>query len=537
MRARLILLLFLLGCPAAEVPPDLYVSGGTIHLDVETATDALAIREGRVIAVGADATALAEDAVERLDLAGGTVTPGLIDAHMHILAGSFILDRVVLTGASSEGSIGGLVGNYIDDHPDEDWIVGYGWVYSLFDEDPTKDFLDVIAPSKPVLLGEASGHIALVNSEALARAGITADTPDPEGGTIVRDPATGEPTGLLLEEALALVADVALSDFTDDDLGGGLRGTFDDMIAAGLTGAAEIMASPGFTLARPWIYEDLDQRGLLPVRLHYYVPIFEVADLTAAADLVGRHDTERLRFAGGKLWVDGTIGAATAWTHEPSELEPDNYGLHYFDEAQLEALFVEAERLQIPLKLHVNGDAAVTAALDAAETVLLQGGGLTVPLVFEHTALVRPEDMARMADLGIVASVQPINYTLNRFGDVTDHWGDRFDRAFDFKGFHDAGVTLALGTDWPVWPFPAAPPNLSAAVVSRGERAISMAEALRAYTAGAARSVGAEADLGQLHPGFLADFVVWDADPLAVEASAITDLRPLSLWVGGEQTR
>jgi predicted amidohydrolase YtcJ len=533
--------LLLLACgdtePAPVVPADLVVSGGRIHLTVAETTDAIAIIDGMVVSSGAAALAQVGANTVRVELDGAVVYPGFTDSHVHLLAGSFVLDRLLLLGTSSMDRILSSVENYASNAPDEPWVVGYGWMAELV-EDPSGVALDAVVSDRPVLLVDNSGHAALVNTVAMERAGIDDDTPDPDGGTIVRD-ADGHATGLLLEEALGLVSGPALADYDDATLASGLARALDDFSASGITSISEIVASPGFDLTRPWIYADMDEAGELPLRINYFVPLFYAeGGVDNAVSGRGEAETDRVRFAGAKIWVDGSMGTGLAWTSEPMEGTDDHYGSHYFDALELTDVVEEAEEAGLALKLHVNGDAAVGAALDAFEAVAARRGGLQQPHVLDHVVLISSADVTRMAELGLPASIQPSHSIASSLGNVADAWGeDRMERSYDAASFAAAGVPLALGTDWPVWPTPDPLVQVWAAVTHLEGKGLTVEEAMEAVTAGGALAAGCENRLGKLLPGFHADFVILDQDPLDMEPESIPEVDIQAVYVGGDQVR
>jgi predicted amidohydrolase YtcJ len=425
--------------------------------------------------------------------------------------------------------------DYAEQAPDEPWLFGYGWVSGMLG-DPSGVALDEVVADRPVLLVNSSGHAALVNSKAMELAGIDADTPDPAGGEIVRDPVSGEPTGLLLEEALALVSEVATSEYDDDAYAEGIRETLKEFVASGLTGIAEIMASPGFDLARPWIYSDLAEAGELPIRVHYYVPIFSVADVAAAAEYRQLYDMDRVQFTGGKVWVDGSMGSGTSWVSEPHVDEPANFGMHYFELDELSEVVREAESHRVPIKFHVNGDAAIDLALDALEMVEAERGGLDNLYVFDHVVLPYEGNRQHMAALGVVASLQPIHGMTAALSDTATVWGsERFGYAYDSAAFVEAGVDIAMGTDWPVWPTTDVTVAMWGALNTSPEHALSIEDAVHGYTAGSARSVGREQDLGLLHIGYFADMVVFDRDLMSTPSAQLSEATVSAVYIAGEK--
>ena len=538
---RLLLPLLLISACKGDDPPlapaDLIFENGTIHRTAGDPTDRIAVEAGVVVATGEEVEARQGANTVVVDLGGAVAWPGFTDNHTHLLAGSFVMDRLLLLGVGSMDAISDKLADYALEAPDEPWLVGYGWLKELI-EDPSGVALDAVVSDRPVLLVDNSGHAALVNSKAMELAGIDRNTPQPEVGEIALDPETGDPTGLLTEGALSLVSEVALEDYDDMALGAGLEKTLDQYVDGGVTGVEEIVASPGFDLTRPWIYRDLDDAGLLDMRVHVFVPVFAPDDIFAAADFRDSFDTEHVRFAGAKIWVDGSMGTGDAWVSEPLVDEPGEFGAAYFDAADLLQVVRDAESLGIPLKLHANGDAAIHAALDAFEAVAAENVGLTQTHCLDHVVLIQPEDRSRMAELGMVANVQPAHWIGAQMGDIVDEWGaDRFAQAYDQRALVDAGVQTSLGTDWPVWPSPSAPIQLWAASVVRGQaQGVTRLEALQAYTEGAAIGLG-RTDLGCLDVGCAADVVTFDADPLTVADEDLSQMEITGVWLGGVQVR
>lgn len=531
-----LVLLSLSACQRTE-PAELLFVDGTVHVDRTTTATAMAVRGGVVVGLDDAALDLEGKDTTRVSLGGGHVFPGWHDAHVHLLAGNFALQRLMLLGVSSMEAMAGEVADYAAENPDEPWIVGYGWLGETID-DPSGAPIDAVVSDRPVLLISSSGHAAIVNRKALELAGIDASTPDPEDGEIARDPETGEPTGYLLEGAIALVSDVVVAAYDDAAMGEGLADRLEVFSESGLTGVSEILAVPGISLVRPQLYADLEARGELPLRVTWYVPIFDADDVAGAVAVRDAHEDGTLvRFGGGKVWVDGSMGTVEAWTSEPYEGTTDDYGTHYFDEAALVAIVGEAEDVGLSIRFHANGDAAIAAVLDALEAVSAERGGLGQRYTIEHAVLADADDMARMAQLGIPASVQPAHYLPASLGDTADALGERFDDAYAFGVLADAGVTLAMGTDWPVWPEQSPLITAMNAVNRDEDDALTAIEALHAYAEGGGAVIAREDELGRLDVGYLADFVVLGADPAAVAATELPDVPIEQVWVGGVRVR
>jgi predicted amidohydrolase YtcJ len=537
------LLLVLAACGGDQA--EWVFSGGTVHLDVERTTDAFAVTGGVIVATGQEALDRVGKQTEAVDLAGSHVLAGMQDAHVHLLAGSFAFDRLLLLGTPSMSAMADAVADYAAENPSEPWIVGYGWLGELID-DPSGAEIDAVLPDRPVLLISSSGHAAIVNQKALELAGITAATPDPAGGTIARDPETGEPTGYLLEAAISLVSEVVIAEYDDATLSSGLVGRIDAFVSGGLTGVSEILAVPGIDLGRPQIYADLEASGELDMRVTYYMPIFAPEDVDVAESVRGMYDGDLVRFGGGKIWVDGSMGTVEAWITEPYNeqdeqgnwVPTDSYGSHYFEPEVLAGIVSDADQRGIPLKFHANGDAAVDAALDALEAASSANGGLSQQNVIEHAVLLSDVDRSRIVALGLVASVQPTHYLASSLGDTAAALGDaRFANAYDFRAFEDAGIPVALGTDWPVWPNPEPLLTSWSAATTNPDNGLTVQEALRGYTEGSAQAIGRGDELGRLDVGYLADFVVLGGDPLGGTTDDLVDLPIEQVWVAGRQVR
>jgi len=525
------------GCVQVEphpFGPDLVFEDGRIYQGEGQFTDALAVSGGVVTAVGEQALGLRAEAVEVVSLDGRLAVPGFHDAHAHVVAGSFVLERVVLLGTSSMSSVLSVVEAYDANHPDDPWIVGYGWTPQLLGEPDGRE-LNVI-DDRPVLLMAASGHSAVVNGVALQQAGIDAATPDPVGGTIVKDPVSGEPTGLLIENALSLVVPAALAAYDDAALLEPLERTLNDLAEAGVTSVSEIMASPGVDLSRPWLYTDLDAAGDLPIRVNVYLPVFAFDDLAGVAEQRSQIASDRVRFAGAKIWVDGSLSSLEGWTHD-AYLSTGVYGSHYFTVTELTELVAEAEALAVPLKVHVMGDAAIDGILDAFESVANQNGGLGQVHVLDHLSLVTAEARSRMLAVGLVGSVQPVSRTAASLGgwdEELESWSVEEANAIGALG--SEGVPLAFGTDWPVWPVFHPSVTLWSAMADARDPQLTREEIVDAYTAGSAFAAGATGQ-GCLDVDCYADLVVVGTDLFEAPVGDVNGLVVEGVWVGGVEVR
>lgn len=514
---------------------DVVFTRGTIHLDTKVTTSALAVANGRVIATGDEAEILVGPNTRRVDLKGAHVFPGFHDSHLHLLQGSFVSTQLNLVGADTMSKIAERVSAYAAEHPNVSWIIGFGW-YLTSGDTPSGVALDAVTGGRPMALGDLLGHNLLVNSAALTQAGISDSTPDPVGGKIARDPKTGKATGLLMEAAVGLVSEVMMKELTDQQAAGGLEPALQAFAKLGFTGVNEVLGAPGLRMARPWLYTQLEKQGKLPLRIHYYVPIFSLEDVDAASSFKDRYDTELAHFVGGKIWVDGAMGSAEAWTSFPHINDSRNFGMHYFAPEQLQAIVARAEELHFPLQFHTNGDAAVEAALKALESVVEKQTGLSGQHTLVHMGFVTAEQRRRINQLGLICSVQPAFWAADPTLKIAAYGAERWAEAYNFRALIDAGISLAMGSDWPVSPT-ADPRNVmrTGTLPPYGQGALTIAEIVKGYTEGSAQSVK-RTDLGQLKPGFAADLVVLDQNPLQVTNENLEKIQILETWVAGRRT-
>jgi predicted amidohydrolase YtcJ len=495
---------------------------------------ALAIYGERIVAAGeTEDLRDAFPASEVLDLGGRCVIPGLTDAHVHFESYALGLQWVDLHEVPSLEEALRRVAARVAATPPGKWIRGHGWFQELWPGRafPTAADLDRVAPHNPAFLTHKSGHACWVNSRALKIAGINADTPDPGGGQIVRD-ANGRPTGLLLEDTIGLVSK-HVPEPAPEEVDAALRGAFPRAHRLGLTGLHDCDGRGAFLA-----YQRLYQRGELGLRVHKHV-LSELLDDAIGVGLRSGLGDDWLRVGHVKIFADGALGPRTAWMIAPFEGEPHNRGLPMHAPEALQALIRRAAAHGFACAVHAIGDQANRAVLDALEQA--QRGKAPMPHRIEHVQLLHPDDVPRLAELGVVASMQPLHATQDM--DMADrYWGERAALSYAWKSLLDRGTVLAFGSDSPVEdlsPFP----GLYAAVSRRRpgeggagwypEQQLTVAEAVEAYTLGAARAAGAAGRLGSLAPGKLADLVVLDRDIFEVEHEEILEARPLGTMIGG----
>ncbi len=509
---------------------------------------ALAIRDGQIVAVGRDddVLALKSPGAEMLDLQGRTVLPGLIDSHLHWEWYALGLQAVDAETDTLDECLR-RVGERAAAAPAGSWVTGRGWNQNLWAGFPSRADLDRAAPDHPVYLIAKSGHAAWANTAALKIAGVTAGTAPPAGGEIVRDDA-GEPTGIFLEDAMGLIGR-HIPEISEAQLAELMRPAFENAWRAGLTGIHCFDGRRAFAA-----FQILKERGQLGLRV---VQMIRVAylDHAAALGLRSGFGDDWLRVGNVKVFMDGALGPRTAWMVEPYAGEPENTGIVVTDPEELYERASLAARSGLAMTVHAIGDKAnhellnVYATLRGEETARADpaqqaGGRARLRHRCEHVQILNAGDYARLGELGVIASMQPIHATSDMLM-AERYWGARNAGAYAWRTQLEAGAVLAFGSDAPVESFN---PfwGLHAAVTRRRadgspgpdgwypEQRLSVMEAVRAYTLGAAYAGYMENRVGSLAPGKLADLIVLDQDIFTCDPMAIRDTAVLGTMIAGD---
>lgn len=500
---------------------------------------ALAIGGERIRAVGGDNLRdLAGPGTRVIDLEGRAVLPGLADSHIHLSWFALGLRQVDLSGTSSLAEMRARVAARAAVTPAGEWILGRGWNQEEWPDRrfPTAADLDSVAPGHPVALTAKSGHALVANTEAMRRAAVTPDTPDPPGGRIVRDDA-GRPTGLFLEEAMRRIQD-AVPRPDADSLLRALPAALEHLARRGLTAVHDMGDRVSLEAYQRWLQET----GPLPLRIVFYLPL-EALGHARALPLRSGWGNDFLRLGGVKVFADGALGPRTAAMLEPYQGDPDNRGILTLEPEVLRDVVRQAAEGGLALAVHAIGDRANRRVLEAYAALPPEDRARLRHRI-EHVQLLHPDDISRLAALGIVASMQPIHAVQD--APMADrYWGHpRCATAYAWRSLLEAGTILAFGSDCPV-----EDPNPFLGIHAAVTRAradgyggpegwypaqrIPVEEAVRAYTWGAAYAAGLEGHLGTLTPGKQADLVVLDRDIFTLDPSLIPETRVLGTMVGG----
>ncbi|HWM94119.1 MAG TPA: amidohydrolase [Thermoanaerobaculia bacterium] len=490
----------------------------------------LAVRGGRIVYLGPDAGAerFRGPKTRVIDLAGRTVTPGLIDAHSHLAGLGQALSLVDLTAAPTYDEVIRRVREAAAKVPKGTWVGGRGWDQNLWPEKdfPTHDALSAAVPDHPVWLTRVDGHAALVNAKAMEILGIGREVQDPPGGRFLRSTGDGEgaPTGVMIDNAMDTVAG-RLPAGTAQDRERELLAAAKHCLALGLTTVTDM----GVGAVDVAAYTNLLHARELPIRSALFLGDDEQW-LSTWFQRGPQVDPEsRLLIRGVKLYADGALGSRGAALLEPYSDDANNLGLLTATGAHLEDVSRRAAQAGFQVGIHAIGDRGSLVAIDAMEKAL--GGKQDGRFRLEHTQITRVQDLQRMAKLGIIASMQPTHATSDM------PWADervgegRLERAYAWRKVLDAGGRLALGSDFPV---ESADPRLGLyAAVTRqdlkgqpaggwlpGER-LTREEALRGFTLDAAWSLFLDKEVGSLEVGKRADVVVFARDIMTVPEAEI----------------
>lgn len=512
--------------------------------------EALAIREGKILAIGTarQIEPFRGPSTQVIDAQGHLVLPGFTDCHIHFMGGSMSLLGINLDEAKTVAEIQKMVKEFAAAHPGAPWILGRGWTYPVFGAAalPDKKYLDEVAPDRPVFLEGFDGHTYWVNSQALEKAGITRETPDPPNGKIVRDPQTGEPTGALKEAASELVDKVVPKPTRDERL---------QALRQGLREASKVglvrVHSAGGDFEYLDLYDELRRQGQLIVRFYiaYFLdpPELTPAILEKIEQARGTYDDDWISGGAVKTMLDGVVETHTAAMLEPYSDDPSQSGKLFWDPGKYKQAVAELDRRGFQVFTHAIGDGAVRLALEAYEEAHRANGTKDSRDRIEHIETITAQDIPRFGRLGVIASMQPLHSYPDE--DTLNVWArsagpDRASRGFAWHSIAAHRGRLAFGSDWPVvtlnpWP---GVQNAITRQTTDGkppggwlpQERVSLAQTIGAYTLGAAIAGRREKNEGSLEPGKLADLIVLSQDLFKIPPNRTAKTQVLLTLVGGK---
>lgn len=505
--------------------------------------EAIAFQNGKVLQTGDFQTLSATfpDAVA-LDGQGRTMLPGLIDAHAHVMGLGDAIINVNLMGIATLEETLDAISEYAASYPDLVWIKGRGWNQVLWSENrfPTASELDQAVSDRPVYLTRVDGHAAWVNSEAMRIAGITRETPDPPGGAIIKD-ENGEPTGILIDRAMALVQEhIPAPNIQERTLM--LEASLKEMRQMGITGVHDA----GTSVAAWDLYREFADINRLTTRIYAMISgageTFDV--LSRRGPVVGYAD-DMLFMRSVKIYSDGALGSRGAALIEDYSDDPGNRGLLFNTEEEFTEMVDKVVAKGFQAGIHAIGDRGNRVILNAFANVREKYGDLGLRHRIEHAQVVSLEDIPRFKELDIIASMQPTHATSD-MNMAEDRVGpQRILGAYAWRTFLDQGTVIAAGSDFPVElsnPF-----HGLYSAITRSDHAgnpaggwypqqkLTREEALHGFTLGAAYGGHMENLVGSLEPGKWADFILIDRDYFTVPESEIWQIEVLETWVAGKQ--
>ena len=512
--------------------------------------EAMAISGDTILGVGSNAEveSFIDADSELTDLGGRLVLPSFVDAHSHPSDAVDLLENISLYNLRSLELYTRTMQEFIEAHPERDFYRGSGWDNILFSmRGPDKDFLDGIMPEKPVSLVSYDGHSLWVNSAMLENAGITKDTPDPDGGVIERDPENGEPTGTLRETAMKLV-DKVIPGYSAEEKANTLKAYQDMAFRCGVTMCHDAMLDEDNLTG----FKDLESGGLL--RMNFRASILIEPDKPAAEQIQfmldqragNRHPKFQTNTA--KLFVDGVVEGGTAYLLDPYANKADYYGELIWEPGALKEICAALDAQQIQIHIHVIGDAAARIALDALEYALGQNGKRDARHMITHLQLVTPQDILRFKQLDVIGLPNPYWFKVDQDYHMlaVPYLGEqRAKYQYPMRSFLEAGVRMASASDFPVTvPFDPlmgmeigvtrSPLGTVTDEILWPEERVTLEEMITSFTINGAYSNFLEGQTGSLETGKQADFVVLDQNIFEIPTKEIGNTKVLQTFVDGE---
>ncbi len=532
--------------PAASSPKNepasLLLVNGVIYTGdaARPRIEAVAIRGERIVGIGSsqEMRKLAGPNTRIMDLRSRFALPGFNDAHIHLANGGQAKLAIELEGARSLAEFQQRIRSRLGEYEPGEWITGRGWDHTLWpvQEFPTRQALDAVAGNHPMIFTRVDGHVAVANSLALRLAGITEATKDPPGGSIERD-AAGEPTGMLKENAVGLVSR-KIPPLSASQRRRGILLALTEAARFGVTSLQD-----NSTWADFQIYEQLKKEGKLTARITEWLPFLEPLTRLEEMRRQGGTGDPWLKTGAVKMIVDGSVGSRTAAMLAPYSDDPSNRGILRIEPEQLKQMSVERDNAGFQLAFHAIGDRANRVALDAFAAVRAANGPRDRRDRIEHAQVVAPADLARFAELSVIASMQPVHESTDMRWAEARLGPGRLEGAYAWRSMLSRGVGLAFGTDYPVEPVN--PMRGLYACVTRElpgggppggwqpQEKISLDECIRAYTVGSAYAEFEEGKKGQILPGQFADIIVLSADVTRIPARELLKTEVLQTFTGG----
>jgi len=531
--------LFITACNSKEAPELILHDANIITSNpTQAKAQAIAISKGRIVAVGsnADILHLANGKTKKIKLSGKTITPGFIDAHSHPASSGRQHLRNVDCDLRSIKAIQDAFRDRSLKTPPGDWLSGFKYDDTKTAEGRyiTRYDLDEVSTKHPIFIRHRGGHTAYVNSKALEMAGIDRNTADPDGGMIARD-ENGEATGFLKENAVELVGDLIPNEFTAKDNQAGVKLITEMMSKTGVTSVTDAYGSKELLQA----YRDAYAADELSSRIYCMIGYFDIEDMIAQGMKTGDGD-EWLRIGGMKITCDGSISERTARLSEPYKGRPNDYGIIVMDEEEIYSYAVKAHRAGWQIGIHANGDVGIDKSLNVYERLDAEFPREDPRFRLEHCTVINESLVQRIKALNAIPN--PFSTYVYFHGEKMKEYGkERLEHMFAVRSFLDAGIKVTQTSDYPPGPFE--PMMALQSSVTRTDMSgnvwgpsqkISIEEAIKVGTIHGAYASYEEDIKGSLEEGKLADLVVLEKDPTAVDPFSIIDIKVERTMVNGK---
>lgn len=542
MKLLLTLILLLSVCLTAQTNRQIFINGNVYTVDEKNpSANAFVVEAGKFLFVGdiKDALKYKNSETEVIDLGGKLVLPGLIDNHTHFISGGTYLNGLDLRPAKSIAEFVEILKKYVETHKGK-WILGGNWDHEAWEKTdlPVKEWIDSFSENTPIFIDRFDGHMALANSYALNLAGINKNTPDPAGGKIEKDPVTGEPTGILKDNAMYLVS-ANIPEQSFEEYVEALKSALAEAARLGITSVHDITSANDFR-----VMNKFDKEGTLTCRIYTRIPVSQFRNLVNTG-IDFNTGSEFLKLGSLKAFADGSLGSSTAWFFEPYFQDPSTSGLpmDIILNDSLSSWAFAADKAGLQLSIHAIGDKANSYILDVFEKIKDLNPVWDRRFRIEHAQHLKKSEIKRFREIGVIASVQPYHciddgvWAEKRIGPKRIH------EAYPFRTLLNEGVQVCFGSDWPVaplnplWGIYAAATRRTLDNKNPGgwipDEKISVEEAIKCYTINNAYAGFSENTLGSITSGKFADFIVLSENILKIDPVKIWDVQVLKTVVGG----
>lgn len=509
----------------------LYTNGKIYTVNKQQPWAEAVVTEGnRIVFVGDAADAEKWNDAARVDLKGRLMLPGFIDNHTHFVSGGFYLLGIDLRQAKSTSEFKQIIKDYVAGHEGQ-WITGGDWDHEAWEVKslPTKAMIDEFSKTTPIAVNRFDGHMILANSYALKLAGITKDTPSPAGGTIVKDPQTGEPTGVLKDAAMDLIY-AKVPTASEAEMEKATLRALQEAREKGVTSIQDITYHNDLLT-----YQRLERQGQLTCRIYTRLPVTEYTNLVKTGIERG-FGSDYLKLGSLKVFADGSLGSSTALFFKPYKQDPNTRGLamDVVTSGKLQEWALDADKHHLQLSIHAIGDSANYLILKLFEDIVKKNPAWDRRFRIEHAQHVKPEHVALFKKYNVIASVQPYHAIDDGIW-AEKRIGERIKYTYAFKSFLDGGVTMTFGSDWTVAPID---PLLGIyAAVTRQtldgknpkgwipEQKVTVGDAIACYTINNAYAAFEEHQKGSIEVGKLADLVVLSDNILEMDPQKIKQVQ------------